>query len=167
MVETKPQWFKNVREAQVDPYSGYMTLIVRTSLGHLCGYVELPKTHFQYGQDYFSISGQYDVHGGLTFGEYMYQPSGREAWLIGFDCAHSSDYVPYLSGLASSSASTGQYRDIQFVRDELTKLCRQLKDADTKAKDGNNVRIKRNAFAAFLRLPKMLLNFFAPTRNKV
>lgn len=46
-------------------------------------------------------------------------------WWFGFDCAHAGDLSPaYDKGHAFRSEST--YRDIQYVRDEVTSLAQQL-----------------------------------------
>ncbi len=54
--------------------------------GHLCGYVQIPKRHPLYSKDWDEID--LDCHGGITCNE-----NHEEHW-IGFDCAHSGDYVP-------------------------------------------------------------------------
>ncbi len=54
--------------------------------GHLCGYVRIPCNHPYYQKKYEDM----DIccHYGLTYGEC------NEGHWIGFDCAHSSDYLP-------------------------------------------------------------------------
>ncbi len=80
-------------------YSGYEAAVRRVFIkelyareeayfgGHLCGYVKIPKDHPYYKKGYDDI--QIDAHGGLTFSEW-----DSSAHWIGFDCAHSGDYVP-------------------------------------------------------------------------
>ncbi|MFA7192371.1 MAG: hypothetical protein WC089_03690 [Candidatus Paceibacterota bacterium] len=54
--------------------------------GHLCGYVRIPNDHNIYLKKY--NADELDCHGGITFNE-MHE----EHW-VGFDCAHSGDYLP-------------------------------------------------------------------------
>jgi hypothetical protein len=78
-------------------YEGYQCRIIRQAHldgkeqqymfgGFLCGYVSIPLNHPFYKKPYEDIP--VDCHGGLTFGE------GKKDYWIGFDCAHSFDYVP-------------------------------------------------------------------------
>ena len=55
--------------------------------GHLCGYLDIPLTHKYSGKDTYDVD--VDCHGGVT-----YSKQENEKWCIGFDCAHSWDYVP-------------------------------------------------------------------------
>lgn len=64
------------------------------SLGHLCGYVCIPKEHSKYGKNAFDEFDEMDIHGGLTYGEFQ----NDEYW-IGFDCAHAGDIVPSIEAL--------------------------------------------------------------------
>lgn len=95
---------------------------VHTRLGHLCGYVRLPKGHPFYGKHYDDLD--LDVHGGLTY--------SREAedgtWKIGFDCAHLGDLVP-MNPIRGMDSDGDVFRDNDFVRRECTELARQLAEA--------------------------------------
>lgn len=65
--------------------------------GHLCGYICIPKDHpwNELGWDnIFSLENPPQVHGGLTY----FSSEGTDFW-IGFDCAHSGDFVPSLESL--------------------------------------------------------------------
>lgn len=56
--------------------------------GYLNGYVRIPSDHPYYQKIYEDM--EIDCHGGLTFGEYS------DGHWIGFDCAHSFDFIPSL-----------------------------------------------------------------------
>lgn len=99
-------WHKEPDKAYwVDPKTGLDCLIVRTALGHLCGYVGVPPKHPFHGKHYDKCD--VDVHGGLTYADecqkddkehgicHVSEP-GREdnIWWLGFDCAHLGDISP-------------------------------------------------------------------------
>ena len=114
-------------------HDGLKCLILRNlELGHLCGYVAVPKGHPCYGKDYDHIP--YDdlfpveVHGGLTFsgeGDGNRWPEGH--WWLGFDCAHAWDLVPYMY---MPFGSSGTYRNFQYVRQETKDLAEQVVTLD-------------------------------------
>ncbi len=52
--------------------------------GHFCGYVRIPEEHLYFRKEDIDL----DCHGGITFNQIH-----EEHW-IGFDCAHSADYIP-------------------------------------------------------------------------
>ena len=89
--------------------------IKRTHMGHLCGYVHVPKGNPNYGRTDADL--HMDCHGGVTYGE-INEETGL--WVIGFDCAHFSDMSP------GNLAAGGTYQDIQYVRKEVTALAQQL-----------------------------------------
>lgn len=95
--------------------NGFKCTIFEMYMGHLCGYLHIPRGHALWGKHYNDID--VDVHGGLTYS----QPEGED-WVIGFDCAHLGDLVP-LSGYRSH----GVYRDEAYVTNELVKLSEQIK----------------------------------------
>ena len=104
-------------------YRGFRCLIKRHKrLGHLCGYIELPKHHNLYGVDYDEIEETYDyelpVHGGLTFSGRLV---GEDGYLIGFDCAHAGDYIP-LDPLSSQLNLGETYRTMRYVEDMLKEM---------------------------------------------
>lgn len=104
-------------------------LILRHSeLGHLCGYVGLPKGHPCYGKDYNHIPyddlSPLEVHGGLTFSREGNGDKWSEGyWWVGFDCAHAFDIVPYMPFPVPVS---GTYRNFQYVKCEIKGLADQL-----------------------------------------
>jgi hypothetical protein len=70
-------------------YKGFICEIVKhPALGHLCGYVDIPKGHQYFGIEPDEI--HVDVHGGITFTNFI----ANDIYRIGFDCAHIGDYVP-------------------------------------------------------------------------
>jgi len=105
--------------------------IVRAYMGHLCGYVLIPKDH---PAAPFGLYLSYDlsVHSGLTY----CAETAKGIW-IGFDCAHFEDLVPTRSrvdplhwlvrGLSQYDFHPGAvYRDISYVKAQLESLTSQL-----------------------------------------
>lgn len=99
-------------------------------MGHLCGYLGVPRNHPWYGLDYDDIYA--DVHGGITFSrdsdeaDYpMELPPSVHAWWVGFDCAHYGDLVP---NMPFSPLEGEVYRDRNFVFHELEDLARQASE---------------------------------------
>jgi hypothetical protein len=98
-------------------HNGFRCHVRRHSqLLSLCGYVSVLPGHPWYGKHYDDIVA--DVHGGLT-----YSAKGEFGWVVGFDCAHFSDYVPGLTGW-----NGGTYRDIDYVIAECKRLADQASD---------------------------------------
>ena len=96
------------------------------SLGHLCGYVGVPKSHPWYGLGYDDIDAE--IHGGLTFSQHetdREEPyphdTGQDIWWVGFDCAHAGDMIPrYVSEFPGETC-----RDENYVRQEIESLVHQ------------------------------------------
>lgn len=93
-----------IPKVQYYNYRGYTTKIIKQDLGHLCGYVVLPKSFN------LRIEGcDLDiVYGGITY---------QRDNVIGFDCAHFMDYIP-----AIGSGDIRKYKNEVFVKRELKKL---------------------------------------------
>lgn len=121
-----------------DPSTGYPCLILRHStVGHLCGYVGVPvsnKCHHVEDDDIHPADGGYvDVHGGLTFSAFgkpryvdfegVNADAFASIWIVGFDCTHDGDHAPGRKTIASLG---GVYRDVAYVKREVTKLAAQL-----------------------------------------
>lgn len=82
--------------------SGFPSLIDSFSAGYANGYVMIPKEHPYYGKSYYEIDG-IDVHGGLTFSDFILDNWNAEEWLdekpehpedywvLGFDTIHAGD----------------------------------------------------------------------------
>ena len=68
--------------------------------GYLNGYVSIPEGHPYSGKDLDEMN--IDCHEGLTF--------SKDGW-IGFDCAHSQDYVPSTEHLKKTASWMQEYRD--------------------------------------------------------
>lgn len=130
----------------IDNYSGLPCMIIRNqSLGNLCGYVGVNKSHPFYGQSYDYVEKQTNntAHGGLTFANrFKLQRFMRlltaemdskdihkiiNYWWLGFDCAHAGDLIPGMpEEFAKISARQDTYKDFPFVIDECTALAAEL-----------------------------------------
>lgn len=124
-----------------DEETGFPCLIVRNSVGALCGYVGVSPEHPLHGKDY-DWSMDIDVHGGLTFAggcSHGDDPSrgichipGKgepdNIWWFGFDCAHSGDLCPSPSLTRYSGFGIDdRYRSLNYVTREVQSLAKQLK----------------------------------------
>jgi len=94
-------------------------------LGHLSGYVAIPKEHPLYKKEYPEID--IDCHGGLSFSE-----EDDLDWWIGFDCARSNDIMPYIEkmkkkfGIDNSPIFNKTYRNISYVKAQCESIVDQL-----------------------------------------
>lgn len=111
---------------------GFACSIEKKSMGHLCGYVDLPPKHPDFGKHYDNID--VNVHGELTFGKLV---GGN--WRIGFDCGHCGDLIP---GCQSGVDHNEIYRDRNFVVPQLESLALQV------------YRIQNSPILKFLRFVK-------------
>lgn len=126
----KKQW--------TDEATGLPCLIVRSSLGHLCGYVGVHEGHplFEKGYESSDIS----VHGGITFADFC-KPHHTEAegichavesgendraWWLGFDCAHSGDRTSLAIESLFGRNYDESYRNFSFVERQCRELAQQL-----------------------------------------
>lgn len=130
--KTEPDFFEFV-----DEDTGYRCFIQRhPELKHLCGYVELPKEHKLYGKDNMDneeIFNEIDVHGGVTYtGEIRFkQPNYTIDYVVGFDCGHWTDYVPFsLPWGMNKIIANETYKDIEYVTNECKNLAKQLKELE-------------------------------------
>jgi len=117
-------------------YDGFPCLIVRGSVGALCGYVAVPPGHPWHGAHCDSVDVA--VHGGLTYsgrcgGNICHEPmpgESHDAYWLGFDCAHFGDVLPALARVDGRPFFDGMtYKDMRFVIVEVEKLARQAKTA--------------------------------------
>lgn len=83
--------------------------------GYLNGYIEVPKGHCYYHKEYNDMN--IDCHGGLTFGE-----SSDRHW-VGFDCAHSCDYVPSIEHIRKNASSMKDNRDKMEKLKKMLDIC--------------------------------------------
>jgi hypothetical protein len=104
------------------------------ALGHLCGYVRIPKKHPLHGLSYdevYNLGYEIEVHGGLTYSaSTIGEATGMQyllsrQWYFGFDCAHSGDIIP--GHPFSFGNENAVYRDYDYVKAECESLARQLK----------------------------------------
>ena len=106
-------------------YKGYRCILVRNDFGSWCGYVEIPaESKWAKYDNYMDIP--LDVHGGVTYGQAAKnKETGKEIYIIGFDCNHGSDYAPRSeainknlhlfapTGIDGSSALEGKVKELQ------------------------------------------------------
>lgn len=128
----------------VDKETGYSCFIYRhPRMGHLCGYVDVPRSHPLYGIDHANeifdmITGDIKVHGGISFTGRLNNPYNNKElpdylddehdWLIGFDCNHAEDYAPFRPCEESELIELKQeYRTAAYAADECKKLAKQIK----------------------------------------
>lgn len=99
--------------------NNFSCVIIRHRMGHLCGYVLVPRDHplFAYAP---YLDSDLSIHGGIT-----YNRETREGRWLGFDCAHSGDMVPSRNPPILWDTS-GVYRGIPYITSELTSLTKQL-----------------------------------------
>lgn len=136
----RTKWHSGPWDNEVDRYewrdesTNYPCLIVRNGSGGLCGYVGITEDHPEYEKDYNDIP--VNVHGGVTYffpcdGELICHvplPGEKEVKWVGFDCVHSGDYAPgYGRDYFQKDAI---YRDVEYVRGEITSLASQLKECE-------------------------------------
>lgn len=120
-----------------DKATGYPCLIVRGPSGALCGYVGTHVRHPAYGKHYNDVD--VEVHGGLTFSDFCREgkdesvgichvaPGEDKVWWLGFDCAHYNDVSPkYNSEFRGVTFGSGSYKNLRYVRKEVTDLAKQL-----------------------------------------
>lgn len=107
----------------------------------LCGYIALLPSHPLYNDDYID----YEVHWGVTFHKTHDNETNdlnifdwgvtflKDVRILGFDCGHFKDWA--LSGIeiidsckeGVNSFTSGIYRDMRFVIDQLDSLYEQMK----------------------------------------
>lgn len=95
-----------------------------------CGYVCVPKQHPWYKVQYSEIKNV-NIHGGLTYSAMKHPLVDifTDMWWVGFDCAHSGDIVPIISGPCRSKEDT--YKDMKYTFEEAKKLLEQARDVYT------------------------------------
>jgi hypothetical protein len=121
-------------------YGGYRCRAQRANLGNWCGYVQVPAGHPWLGKKRHELESSVEVHGGVTF---------AEDGVIGFDCAHWDDEIPFGAGLSKGLAGLlrgtrgrlrraarriafmrySEYRTLPYVIDEIKRLAEQAREA--------------------------------------
>ena len=101
---------------KTDTVDGFDTVIYRTDMGHLCGYVRIPEN------TKVDWEKEIQCHGGITF--QGWRDFGiTNGYYVGFDCAHYGDWMPY-----DSIFYEGTYKDVDFVQNEIKNIIKQLKE---------------------------------------
>lgn len=113
---------------------GFECAVLRNGfMGHLCGYVNLPKEHPWYGMPYSKIERLDNcpaVHGGITYSESRLPCSESEdGWWLGFDCAHAGDYVPYMPSIELYEGYAHEWT-LEEVIEETRNFARQLSEVN-------------------------------------
>lgn len=123
----------------IDEETGYFCYIKNHSVyGHLCGYVAVPKNHPLNGVEYKNITTEIKkIHGLKYNGGLTYSGFVDGQWRFGFDCGHPSlgDHAPggfdvYRIIDEGPGKKKSIFRDENFVRREIKKLAKQLKNGE-------------------------------------
>jgi hypothetical protein len=128
---------------------GLPCIAQRAPLGHWCGYAAVPPGHPAHGLD-LSMDDHglgIGVHGGVTYADTCQTDIGichvpkpgepDNVWWLGFDCAHASDFSPFMRGSIMDDALQQSpnreawlarmvYRDLGYVTRETNELAEQL-----------------------------------------
>lgn len=107
-----------------------------------CGYVIIPSSHFLYNINLYDIdTTHFKVHGGVSYSgkgnfstwkRFLSEASrAPNDWVIGFDCGHCDDMTPEdgYSQWKIKNYEDYLYRDIEYVKKEVTKLASYLNDS--------------------------------------
>ena len=143
LIQERPWEHEPDREEWVHELTGYKCTVWRhPTLGHLCGYVAVPKGHRCHGWDDDGTGLDVDVHGGLT---YAAEDKETGEWVFGFDCNHADDFNPKLALTMMKVMENydmdlhlraTKYRTFEYVKGQVKSLARQLKLLDMK---GNSI----------------------------
>jgi hypothetical protein len=114
-----------------DPATGLACLIVRGHHGGLCGYVGVAEGHRFYGKGYND-----DALEGIGICHAPDPGEPDNVWWFGFDCVHAGDHAPALEAALGrardlipcswNKSGFEEYRDLAYVRAEVTALALQL-----------------------------------------
>ena len=111
---------RNVEILDRGIYKDYDYVIL--SLGtHPCAYVRIPEDHPYYGKDYNNCD--IDCHWGLTYGSPYLRTSNDTqeiGWWIGWDYAHSGDYMDYGYEIGMNDG------DKKWTTDEIVRECKRV-----------------------------------------
>lgn len=110
---------------------------------HLCGYINIPKSHPLYEVEEKEIDHFLSVYGGVT-----YEDKTSRFKRIGFDCAHAGDFSPgtYMVLAWIEMKDYGEvdveklqrindprnYKTVKWVADQLSNIACQLKTYETR-----------------------------------
>ncbi len=147
------EWVNEADRCQFE-YKGYECEVCRNFIkepyakeehysgGNLCGYVKIPLELKLYEK---KSDLDLNCHGGITFNELFEFGEEKQNW-IGFDCAHSCDYIPsielfkktdpemikfkemfpYPKEFADITLFNPEYRDMDYCIEECKKIVDQL-----------------------------------------
>lgn len=142
----------------IDEESGYDCLIRRTVCGALCGYVGIKENHSFYKKGHDLLNGGVAVHGRLSYSDLCQEDekvtgichlseNEDKVWWFGFDCDHGYDLLPcrrpqHIDAIhalydtidslfnAELYANDQTYKDINYVKNEIKSLAKQLKELE-------------------------------------
>lgn len=102
-----------------------MAIVRSTFYGSLCGFIGVPKGHPAYEND--SVWDEIPVHGGWTPQSTVnaLTRDHKDHYWKRFDCDHASDYKPYRDSRAGAPEN---YKNIDFVKAEIERVCDKLLD---------------------------------------
>jgi hypothetical protein len=133
LISDRPWEHEPDNEEWVHELSGYKCTIWRhKTLGHLNGYVAIPKGHPLHGHSYDKVDSDWvDAHGGLTYSD---EDKETGEWVFGFDCSHAGDFSPRLVATLLEYTTTDishhmrdTYRTFEWVKEQVVDLASQLK----------------------------------------
>ena len=136
LISDRPWEHEPDSEEWVHELTGYKCTVWRhPTLGHLNGYVHIPRGHKAFGFNYDWLNDRdIEVHGGLTYSD---KDKETDAWVVGFDCSHGGDFSPKMVATMLQYTDTDishhmrdTYRTFAWVKEEVCSLARQLRLLD-------------------------------------
>ena len=109
-------------EFWIDPDVVLPCVIIRNSIGALCGYVGVSADNVLYGLSEHGVEEDYILssHMGITYSGYIFTPeTDLPYWYLGFDCAHPGDYCPHV-------CIGGTYRNIGYVKAQIKAMAKTM-----------------------------------------
>ena len=107
----------------VDEATDLSCMILRNSLGALCGYVGVETSHPLHHKDYchYLLDGA-ECHGGLTYAK----EDDVGTWWFGFDCSHVYDRMPAMDALRADRdpSEDPSYRDWDYTKRNVERLAK-------------------------------------------
>lgn len=113
-------------------HAGFECRITRGQYGTLMGYVVLDVDHPLFGLSVIDARLQaVHVHGGWSWAnDTLPNKRSKAQWVIGFDCAHGDDFIPYfppaLAAAIAMACPNQTYRTFDFVQFELKQAAEAL-----------------------------------------
>ncbi|WP_160051208.1 hypothetical protein [Nocardiopsis sp. FR26] len=121
------------RDRWTDEDTGLSCLAIRfPRTGHWNGYVQVPAGHPWHRVDFWDLP-KVDVHWGVNYADWGIDsvkdaPDLNQSWWVGFSCDHLGDLTPQEITTDEYGLREGVYRDLRFVRAEITRLAEQIKE---------------------------------------